>query len=107
MPLPHDAVDLQLAPVALAIDKELSALGRLAPDQLEGQIMLAVNRRSSELESRRAREETLIWLVTRFVPLHGWEVALEERGLRMAHRGHTLVLGLPATVRGYLAAAEA
>lgn len=102
MPLPRDFVDLQLAPVALTIEKELTRLGQSAGGALVEGILIATNRRLEDLSSRAGREKILLATVTQFVDLHGWEVGIEDRGVRLTHRDHSLVLGLPDSVRRLL-----
>jgi hypothetical protein len=38
---------------------------------------------------------------------HAWEFSWDERGLRLTHDAHTLVLGIPPVFRDYLADAPA
>jgi hypothetical protein len=38
---------------------------------------------------------------------HAWEFSWDERGLRLTHDAHTLVLGIPPVFRDYLAGAPA
>jgi hypothetical protein len=37
------------------------------------------------------------------VALHGWVCSWDQRGLRLTHDGHTIVLGLPPSLTAYLA----
>ena len=104
MPLPHDVVDLQLAPVALAIDKELETLGVWEGTELDDQVLIATNRAKGDLASRRERERLLIEVVTRGLELHGWEVSCDERGVRMRHHDNTIVLGLSDSLRRFITA---
>ena len=103
MTRPHDITDLYLAPVALGIDAEITALDHLTHDQLLTHIALVTNREPRSLDERRA---LFVDAVTRHVELHGWVATWDPRGLRLTNDEHTLVLGLPANIRGYLAAEE-
>jgi hypothetical protein len=103
MPLPHDVADLQLAPVALALNEELGMLSPLGGAELERHILIAANRSTGDLAERAERERLLVHVVTRAVDLHGWEVSCDPRGLRMTHGGHTLVLGLSRAMHQFLA----
>lgn len=96
---PHDVADLYLAPVVLAVDARIEELGQLNKSELAYQVALESD--SPDL-TRRMREEALIRTVTHLVDRHAWEVSWDQRGLRLAHDGHTLVLGIPAVFGEYL-----
>lgn len=100
-PKPHDVVDLRLAPVALQLDARLEALGRLSADALVSRVVMENNH---PLSDRRDREQDLLFTVTRAIDLGGWVASWDERGLRLAHGKHTLVLGLPGSLSSFLAA---
>ena len=102
MPIPHDIVDLQLAPVALALDQELEILGKLDGEALVQQLLVATNRRLEDASNQSEREALVITVVTQAVDMHGWEVACDPRGLRLTHHGHCLVLGIPDSVRAFV-----
>jgi hypothetical protein len=38
---------------------------------------------------------------------HAWKFSWDERGLRLTHDAHTLVLGIPPVFRDYLAGVPA
>jgi hypothetical protein len=96
---PHDISDLYLAPVALAVDARLEELGRLDKDALAYEVAV-----ESDLPdvTRRVREEALIRTVTHLIDRHDWEFSWDPRGLRLAHDGHSFVLGIPAVFAEYL-----
>lgn len=98
-PLPHDAADLYLAPVALGIDARLQELGQLTPDDLAVRIALAGDRPSSTYSDRK---DGLLSAATELIDMHGWTADLVDRGLLIQHAGRSLVLGLPAHLRDYL-----
>ena len=102
MPLPHDVVDLQLAPVALAIDKELETLGAWDGAELDEQILISANRSATDLNARSDREKILVEVVTRGLDLHGWVISCDERGVRMRHHDNTIVLGVSDSLRRFL-----
>ena len=96
---PHDFSDLYLAPVVLVVDARLEELGKLNPGQLAYEIALASDRPDF---TRRMREDALIAAVEYLIETHHWTLSCDPRGLRVSHHGHTLVLGVPVTIREYL-----
>lgn len=98
---PHDATDLYLAPVTLAVDARLEELAVLSPDELAAEISLTTN-----LDPRGAleRERAVVTTATHPLDLHGWQASLSPRGIRLSHGDHSLVLGLPSNVWEYLRA---
>lgn len=104
MVLPHDVTDLQLAPVALALDQELELLGRLDGEQLLNHLLIAADRSPGDAKDQAEREAMLVSVLTQFVDLHGWEVSCDPRGLRLTHRDHRIVLGVPDSVREFVEA---
>lgn len=97
---PHDMTDLYLAPVVLGVEARLEELGALSPDDLNFQVILETN---IEPENGEERRKAFLETLRRRVELHGWTVSLHERGLAVSHDEHTLVLGLPANLRAYVA----
>lgn len=97
---PHDLSDLYFAPVVLAVDARLRELGALPPDELRERIALAGDRPADSYEDRRTG---VLSAATELIELHHWQTDLEARGLRLFHEDHALVLGLPDTIRDYLA----
>ncbi len=96
---PHDTHDLYLAPVALELDRRLDEFEGLDDEGVVLKIALTTNREARDAEHRaRLTLEAL----THSVDLHGWDVTLAPRGLQLAHGDHQLVLGLPASLQGYL-----
>lgn len=96
---PHDITDLYLAPVALAVDARIEELGHLDKGGLAYEV--AVESDMPDL-TRRFREDALIRTVTHLIDCHDWEMSWDPRGLRLAHDGHSLVLGIPAVFHEYL-----
>lgn len=100
---PHDFSDLYLAPVVLMLDARLEELGKLDAEQLAYQVALASDRPDF---TQRMREDALIAAVQHLIQMHHWALSWDSRGLRLSHHEHTLVLGVPATFRGYLDGAD-
>jgi hypothetical protein len=98
-PRPHDAADLYLAPVLLAVDARIEELGKLDKDGLTYEVALESD---SPGVTRHMRQEALIRAVTHLIDCHHWELSWDPRGLRLTHDSHTFVLGVPAVFRDYL-----
>jgi hypothetical protein len=96
---PHDATDLYLAPVLLAVDARIEELGKLDKDGLAYEVALESD---SPGATRHMREEALIRTVTHLIDPHHWELGWDPRGLRLTHETHTFVLGIPAVFLDYL-----
>jgi hypothetical protein len=96
---PHDATDLYLAPVMLAVDARIEELGKLDRDGLAYEVALEAD--SPDI-TRQMREEGLIRTVTHLIDRHHWEFSWDPRGLRMTHDSHTFVLGVPTVFREFL-----
>jgi hypothetical protein len=97
--LPHDATDLLLAPVVLALDARIEELGRLDAEQLSFGVALESDRPDW---TRQLREESLIRAVSHLIDCHGWQLSWDPRGLRVSHGTNAVVLGVPATFVAYL-----
>lgn len=96
--LPHDAVDLFLAPVALAVDARIAELGSLPADELA----LAVGVASDLADwTPELRDEALLRAISHLIDTHGWTLSWDGRGLRLAHGPHQIVLGVPASFVDY------
>jgi hypothetical protein len=101
---PHDITDLYLAPVVLAVDARITELGLLDRNGLAYEVALESD---SPDFTRAMREEGLIRTITHMIDQHAWEFSWDERGLRLTHDAHTLVLGIPPVFRDYLAGVRA
>ena len=97
--LPHDRQDLYLAPVVLSLDARIAELGRLEGKELVTAIAL-----ESDCPdwTRALREEAVLRAVGHLTELHGWELQWDERGIRVAHGDHEIVLGVSASLIGYV-----
>lgn len=96
---PHDATDLYLAPVTLAVDGRLEELALLSAEDLASEIAVTAN---IDPRSDVERQRAVVSAATYPLDLHGWNVGLSPRGLRLYHADHSLVLGLPPNVVEYL-----
>ena len=101
--LPHDVKDLYLAPVVLAVDARITELGRLQARELA--VAVALESDCPDW-TRELREEAVLRAVSRQTELHGYSLAWDERGIRITHGDHTLVLGVPAGLSAYLDGAD-
>lgn len=100
MKKPHDATDLMLPPVALAIDEKLEELATLDAAELSSRIILETNMQPRDsIEAARAVVASLTYLVD----THGWEVSWDTRGIRLHHDDHNVVLGVPGNLSQYVA----
>lgn len=97
--IPLDRTDLHLAPVTLDLDARLERWSSRSAHELRGDIAVASNQSD---RSPRDRREALLQALRHDVEVHGWQLTLELRGLRLTHGLHSLVLGLPQNVRDYL-----
>lgn len=96
---PRDLTDLYLSPVAIELDRRLAELSPLTVKELELRIALSTDREASAPE---ARVELFLQSLAHLIPLHGWELEYEARGVRVRHSDHSLVLGVPDCVRQYV-----
>jgi hypothetical protein len=96
---PHDATDLYLAPVMLAVDARIEELGKLDKDGLDYEVALEADTPDITLQMRK---DGLIRTITHLIDVHHWEFSWDPRGLRMTHDSHTFVLGVPAVFAEYL-----
>jgi hypothetical protein len=97
--VPHDIVDLYLAPVALQIEARLCELAELDRDRLA----LKIATESDEPDwSPEVRTVGVLRTIGHLTDLHGWSLSWDARGVRVSHGKHALVLGVPANVRRYV-----
>jgi len=98
--LPHDIADVYLAPVALHVEARLAELAKLDDDKLAVHIAMASDEQAWSPEFRSA---AVLNTVGYLVDLHGWSLSWDDRGVRLSHGTRSLVLGVPANVRRYIA----
>ncbi|MBI1378170.1 MAG: hypothetical protein GC157_11905 [Frankiales bacterium] len=92
-------VDLRLAPVTLAVDRELQRLGDRETDEVRYLVSLGSD---MKLRDEEERASALVRAATHTVDLGGWEPSWDGRGLRLTHGEHTLVLGVSATLLDFV-----
>jgi len=97
--LPHDISDLHLAPLVLALDARIDELSKLTLDELHRHIALVSDRADW---TREVREEGLVVAVQHALDCHDWKLTWHDRGIRLSHGSHHLVLGAPATFAEYV-----
>lgn len=97
----HSTSDLFLAPVATHLDDELQRLGALSEADLLMRVTLRTDREPRDVADRRL---LLAETLRRSVATHGWDLDWDARGLAVRHGDRHLVLGLPESVRRFIAA---
>jgi hypothetical protein len=97
---PHDLSDLYLSPVALQLDHRLGQFEGLSEEEIELRVALDTD---SEPRVRAERSQLMLLCLTHVLDTHGWDIHWVSRGLRLSHDNHELVLGVPDSVRAYLA----
>jgi hypothetical protein len=97
---PHDLSDLYLSPIALELDRRLAEFSSLSHEEIELRIILETDRVPRD---PAGRAEIAIGALSHLIELHDWHLAWDPRGLRLTHDSHTLVLGVPESLRSYLA----
>jgi len=102
-PVPHDLVDLRLAPLVLELDSRLEEMARLDPRALARRVALESDRPDWTPDYRA---EALLLSVTHLVDLRGWSVGWHDRGLRLQHGDHSVVLGVPASFAQFVDSGE-
>lgn len=96
---PHDVADLYLAPVALAVNARVTELSTLTDEELA----LQVGSASDEGDwSAALRADALLRTVGYLIDLHGWSLSWDDRGIRLSHDLHSLVLGSPPNFARYI-----
>jgi hypothetical protein len=97
--LPHDASDLLLAPMLLAIEANIERLSRLSLADLVMEVALVSNVPDW---SRADREAGLTRTVCAQVDCHDWKFSWVPRGLAVSHHDRRIVLGIPPQFVSYL-----
>ncbi len=95
---PRDLTDLYLSPLALELDRRLQRLSGLTTRQLDVEVAAATDCEPTPLD----RRALLLLALTDQLATRGWDVSWDPRGMRLGHGSHSLVLGVPDTVRSYL-----
>ncbi len=97
--IPNDVADLSLAPVLLALDERLEALGSLSRREVAETVALEGDLPDS---TTQLRVDGVIRAVTHLIDLHGWTVTWGVRGVEVFHDHHRVVLGVPQVVRDFV-----
>lgn len=97
--VPRDLSDLYLAPVVLALDERIREFGALRADDLAKRIALESDRLDW---SRDERETAILVALSHLIDRHGWTLDWVERGLQLSRGPHSLVLGVPPSLRDYV-----
>jgi hypothetical protein len=99
---PHSLADLELAPVLISLERNLSVL-RDATD-LEYTLVLELNDDDSLYHSPTERARRIERFVTRGVSLHGWNVYPSEdrHGLAIWHSDFSVTLAFGKQVTDYV-----
>lgn len=98
---PHDPSDLLLAPVALQVDAKLQALSGMSREKLARHLALEIDR---DPRTQEQRAKDVVDAATNLIDMNGWTAAWDERGIRLTHGRHSLVLGVSATLVEYVRA---
>ena len=96
--LPRDLADLELAPIALQVDRRLEQLGQLSNRELV--LEIAAGTDHDPVPGRCA--SLLLELLVRDLHLHAWSLTWCDRGLRLSHDRRELVLGLSPGLRDFI-----
>ncbi len=101
--LPKDPHDLTLAPVAVAVDRNLEFLRSSSVDEMAGRIELELDR-PERTGTRKERAERVGMVAVRNVDLHGWEaeVTPDNARIRLTGGSVTLDLGLSASILSFI-----
>lgn len=99
---PHSVADLELAPVLISIERNLTVL-REATD-LEFALALELNDDDRFYQSATERARRIQRYATRGVSLHGWNVypSGDRHGLAVWHGDFTVTLAFGAQVTDYV-----
>ena len=101
--LPKTPIDLSLAPVAVALDINVSRLRDCTPAQIDYQLSLELDR-PERSDTAQERAERILAVAVRNVDLHGWVPTITEDHCRLRLSGGsvTLDLGLGAEIMHYI-----
>lgn len=91
--------DLHLAPLLLALDDRLSELAVLNKAELVTRVALDADRPDW---TKAHRQSALLTTIERSIDCQGWQLPWAERGLRVAHDGHSVALRTPLVFQAYL-----
>lgn len=100
---PKNQKDLLLAPVAVEIDRNLQRMRDRAPEDVEAELELELDRPAMCAE-RDERAELVLRQALRNVDLHGWSAEISTDGSRLHLEGGSvsLDLGLSTGIMRYI-----
>jgi len=100
---PKDTRDLAIAPVAAAIDLNLSRLRDTTPTEIAAELELQLDR-PERVGDAAERTERILEVAVRNVDLHGWHTEITEDAarLRMTGGSVSLDLGLSASMLAFI-----
>jgi hypothetical protein len=100
---PKNQKDLLLAPVAVEIDRNLQRMRDRAPQDVEAELELELDR-PAMCSQRDERAELVLRQALRNVDLHGWNAAVTSDGARIRLEGGSvsLDLGLSSGITRYI-----
>jgi hypothetical protein len=100
---PKKQKDLMLAPVAVEIDRNLERMRDGAPQDVEAELELELDRPAMCAE-RDERADLVLRQALRNVDMHGWTAAITPDGARVHLDGGSvsLDLGLSPGITGYI-----
>ncbi|MDI1289199.1 MAG: hypothetical protein PSX37_04505 [bacterium] len=100
MATPRNPSDLFLAPLLIRLDQELDEFAGLSRPDLDYRIVLETNALTN---TPGLREQALTTALAQIIDTHDWQLEIVGRGLRVSHGGNHVTLGLPESVRVFLA----
>jgi hypothetical protein len=101
---PRVPADLMLAPVAVAIDRNLESIRDKPAKAIEFELQLAFDR-PGRVDSPEERASRVLEMAVRQVDLHGWTAELTEDRARIRLSGGSVSLdvGLSASLLAFIA----
>jgi hypothetical protein len=103
MTAPKEPKDLALAPVAVAIDRNLSRLRDRSPAEIDYQLTLELNQ-PADTDDPAERAARVLDVALRDVDLHHWTASItdDRARLRLSGGSVSLDLGLSTSLLEYL-----
>ena len=100
---PKNQKDLLLAPVAVEIDRNLQRMRDRAPEDVEAELELELDR-PAMCSERDERADLVLRQALRNVDLHGWsaEIVADHSRLRLSGGSVSLDIGLSASLLAFI-----
>jgi len=100
---PKTPIDLSLAPVAAALDINVSRLRDFTPEEIDFQVALELDR-PERSGTPQERADRILAVAVRNVELHGWVPTISDDHCRLRLSGGSvsLELGLSAKIMSYI-----